>query len=126
MSAAGSGCVLGRICRAILAGSTSFEVRQRLVGRWSALACSLGCEHGQPCPRQCRVRARDRVRLERTLMTTDPFGAADGGYIPDPDRDTTALIDGFFGHIAATLREHSLPGDLLAAMRARHEELETS
>jgi hypothetical protein len=59
-------------------------------------------------------------------MATDPFGAAGGGYIPDPDRDTAALIDGFFDHIAAALREHSLPGGLLAAMRARHEELENS
>ena len=57
-------------------------------------------------------------------MATDPFGAADGGYIPDPDRDTTALVDDFFGHIAITLRQHSLPSDLLDAMRARHEELE--
>jgi len=24
-------------------------------------------------------------------MATDPFGAADGGYVPDPDRDTAAL-----------------------------------
>jgi hypothetical protein len=57
-------------------------------------------------------------------MATDPFAAADGGYIPDPDRDTAALIDDFFGHIAITLRERSLPGDLLGAMRARLEELE--
>jgi hypothetical protein len=59
-------------------------------------------------------------------MTTDQFGLAEGGYVPDPDRDTAALIDGFFDHIAATLREQSLPDDLLAAMRARHEELETA
>ncbi len=58
-------------------------------------------------------------------MGTDPSGAADGGYVPDPDRDTATLIDGFFDHIAAMLRERALPGDLLAAMRARHEELET-
>ncbi|MFD9902953.1 L-2-amino-thiazoline-4-carboxylic acid hydrolase [Streptomyces sp. NPDC059063] len=48
-------------------------------------------------------------------MTTDH-------YVPDPEADTAAVIDGFFGHIAATLRELPDSG-LLAAMRARHEEL---
>lgn len=40
-------------------------------------------------------------------------------YVPDPEADTAAVVDGFFNHIAATFRDR----DLLAAMRARHEEL---
>lgn len=59
-------------------------------------------------------------------MATDQWGLADGDYVPDPERDTAVLIDGFFGHIAAALREHALPESLVAAMRARHEELETA
>ncbi|GAA2097814.1 L-2-amino-thiazoline-4-carboxylic acid hydrolase [Actinomadura alba] len=59
-------------------------------------------------------------------MATDQFGLADGDYIPDPEQDTALLVDAFFGHIAAALREHALPENLLAAMRARHEELETA
>ncbi|GLY63631.1 L-2-amino-thiazoline-4-carboxylic acid hydrolase [Amycolatopsis taiwanensis] len=50
-------------------------------------------------------------------MSTDRF-------LPDPEGDAAAVIDGFFGHLAATLRERELPEEeLLAAMRARHEEL---
>ncbi|MGI8331261.1 L-2-amino-thiazoline-4-carboxylic acid hydrolase [Actinomadura scrupuli] len=57
-------------------------------------------------------------------MPTDHFGLTDDEYVPDPQRDTAALVDAFFEHIAATLREHALSYDLVAAMRARHEELE--
>ncbi|GAA3684446.1 hypothetical protein GCM10022224_056390 [Nonomuraea antimicrobica] len=59
-------------------------------------------------------------------MSTDQFGLAEGGYVPDPDRDTALLIDGFYQHVAATLREHALPGDLLPAIRARQDELEAA
>lgn len=59
-------------------------------------------------------------------MATLPFGLADGDYVPDPQRDTTFLVDGFFSVIAAALREHALPESLIAAMRARQEELETA
>ncbi|HEY8481120.1 MAG TPA: L-2-amino-thiazoline-4-carboxylic acid hydrolase [Spirillospora sp.] len=40
-------------------------------------------------------------------------------YVPDPEAETTALIDGFFDHLATTLGD----SDVMAAMRARHEEL---
>lgn len=40
-------------------------------------------------------------------------------YVPDPEADATALIDAFFGHLAAALGDH----DAVAAMRARHEGL---
>ncbi|MFI7128956.1 L-2-amino-thiazoline-4-carboxylic acid hydrolase [Nonomuraea sp. NPDC050153] len=53
-------------------------------------------------------------------MSTDQFGLAGGDYVPDPDGDTTLILDGFYGHLA---REHD---DLVAAMRARHEELEAA
>ena len=59
-------------------------------------------------------------------MATDQFRLAEGNYVPDPDRDTAAVIDGFFAHIAAILRERSLPVDLVAAIRARQEELESA
>ncbi|MFF5211649.1 L-2-amino-thiazoline-4-carboxylic acid hydrolase [Streptosporangium sp. NPDC000396] len=57
-------------------------------------------------------------------MATDQWKLADGEYVPDPDRDTAVIIDSFFEHVAVTLREHSLPEELIVAMRARHEELE--
>jgi hypothetical protein len=47
-------------------------------------------------------------------MTTDH----NDHYVPDPDADTAAVIDGFFGQLANTLDDSSL-----AAMRARHAEL---
>jgi L-2-amino-thiazoline-4-carboxylic acid hydrolase len=59
-------------------------------------------------------------------MSTDQFGLAGGDYVPDPERETAALVDGFFGHITAALREHALPENLAAAMRSRHEELQTA
>ncbi|MGN9837502.1 L-2-amino-thiazoline-4-carboxylic acid hydrolase [Nonomuraea sp. H19] len=59
-------------------------------------------------------------------MSTDQFGLAEGGYVPDPDRDTALLLDAFYDHLAAILREHALPGELLTAMRARQEELEAA
>jgi hypothetical protein len=58
-------------------------------------------------------------------MTTDPFQSAEGGYVPDPDRDTAAVIDGFMAQLAITLRDHRLPAGLLAAIQARHRELES-
>ncbi|MCK2215505.1 L-2-amino-thiazoline-4-carboxylic acid hydrolase [Actinomadura sp. ATCC 31491] len=63
-------------------------------------------------------------------MSTDPFGLAEGDYVPDPDRDTTLLLDAFYDHLAATLLRHALPGDpidaMIAAMRARQGELEAA
>ncbi|KAA2259407.1 hypothetical protein F0L68_20910 [Solihabitans fulvus] len=59
-------------------------------------------------------------------MTTDPYGLAEGEYVPDPDRDTAAIVDGFFEHIAGTLREHALPNHLVAEMRARLANLEAA
>ncbi|WP_431913903.1 L-2-amino-thiazoline-4-carboxylic acid hydrolase [Nonomuraea jabiensis] len=53
-------------------------------------------------------------------MSTDQFGLSGGDYVPDPDRDTALLLDGFYDHLAG---EH---GDLVPAMRARHEELEAA
>jgi hypothetical protein len=50
--------------------------------------------------------------------------ATDHEYIPDAERDTAAVIEGFFAHLAGALRERSLPEDLLAGMRTRAEELE--
>jgi len=47
-------------------------------------------------------------------------------YVPDAEADTTAVIDSFFEHIGATLPERGLSGDLLVAMRARHEELDAA
>jgi len=44
--------------------------------------------------------------------------------VPDPERDTTAVIDGFLTHLAAALRERSLPEALIAGMRTRIAELE--
>ncbi|MGY0061308.1 L-2-amino-thiazoline-4-carboxylic acid hydrolase [Streptomyces sp. LZ34] len=59
-------------------------------------------------------------------MTTDQFGMTDGDYVPDPERDTAMLVDGFFDHISATSREQALPGDLVSAMRERHAALEAA
>ncbi|GAA3202531.1 L-2-amino-thiazoline-4-carboxylic acid hydrolase [Nonomuraea roseoviolacea] len=59
-------------------------------------------------------------------MSTDQFGLAGGDYVPDPDRDTTLLLDAFYDHLTAALREHALPGDLVTAMRARQRELEAA
>jgi hypothetical protein len=57
-------------------------------------------------------------------MATGRSRPADGGYVPDPERDTAAVIDGFFAHLTAALRERSVPDDLAARMRTRLEELE--
>ncbi|MEU6712413.1 L-2-amino-thiazoline-4-carboxylic acid hydrolase [Nonomuraea sp. NPDC046802] len=59
-------------------------------------------------------------------MSTDQFGLSEGDYVPDPDRDTAILLDGFYDHIAAILRAHALPADLVTAMRARQDELEAA
>ena len=34
-------------------------------------------------------------------MATGRSRPADGGYVPDPERDTAAVIDGFFVHFAS-------------------------
>lgn len=52
-------------------------------------------------------------------MPTDRFELA-GDYVPDPEREITALLDGFFGFFAA----HGISAELIGAMRARHEELQ--
>jgi hypothetical protein len=57
-------------------------------------------------------------------MATDQFKPAADGYVPDPERDTAAVIDGFFAHLTATMRARSLPADLVDAIRARHVDLE--
>ncbi|MGW5154237.1 L-2-amino-thiazoline-4-carboxylic acid hydrolase [Nonomuraea wenchangensis] len=53
-------------------------------------------------------------------MSTDQFGLAGGDYVPDPDRDTTLLLDAFYDRLATT------DADLTAAMRARQDELEAA
>ncbi|WP_017556597.1 L-2-amino-thiazoline-4-carboxylic acid hydrolase [Nocardiopsis baichengensis] len=53
-------------------------------------------------------------------MSTDQFGLAEDTYVPDPDRDTTLLLDAFY----AALREHTRPRDLTSALRARQASLE--
>jgi hypothetical protein len=45
-------------------------------------------------------------------MTTDH-------YVPDPDADTAALIEGFYDHLAS----RGIADEVLAAVRLRHEEL---
>ncbi|MET8867922.1 L-2-amino-thiazoline-4-carboxylic acid hydrolase [Nonomuraea sp. NPDC004580] len=50
-------------------------------------------------------------------MSTDQFGLAGGGYVPDPDRDTTLLLDAFYDQLS----EYPT-----AAMRARQDELEAA
>jgi len=57
-------------------------------------------------------------------MATDRSRPADGGYVPDPERDTAAVIEEFFAHLAAAVRERSLPEDLAAGMRTRLGALE--
>ncbi|MEV0623033.1 L-2-amino-thiazoline-4-carboxylic acid hydrolase [Nonomuraea sp. NPDC050404] len=56
-------------------------------------------------------------------MSTDQFGLAEGDYVPDPDRDTTLLLDAFYEHLRSA---YELPGDLTGAMRARQSELEAA
>ncbi|UBU08643.1 L-2-amino-thiazoline-4-carboxylic acid hydrolase [Nonomuraea gerenzanensis] len=56
----------------------------------------------------------------------DHFRLAEGAYVPDPDRDTTLLLDAFYDHLAATLPEHGLPARLTTSMRARQRELEAA
>ncbi|MGW2148794.1 L-2-amino-thiazoline-4-carboxylic acid hydrolase [Nonomuraea bangladeshensis] len=53
-------------------------------------------------------------------MSTDQFGLAGGDYVPDPDRDTTLLLDAFYERLATT------DADLTAAMRACQDELEAA
>jgi hypothetical protein len=57
-------------------------------------------------------------------MATGRPHPADGGYVPDPERDTAAVIDGFLTHLGSTLRERSLPEALVAGMWTRIGELE--
>jgi hypothetical protein len=42
-------------------------------------------------------------------MATGQLSLVEGNYVPDPGRDIAAVIDGFFAHIATTLRERALP-----------------
>ncbi|GAA4639926.1 hypothetical protein GCM10023196_103420 [Actinoallomurus vinaceus] len=56
-------------------------------------------------------------------MDTDHFDLTDDGHVQDPERAIDDLIDALFDHVAATMREHGLPGELLTAMRTRHAEL---
>ncbi|MFI9508502.1 L-2-amino-thiazoline-4-carboxylic acid hydrolase [Nocardia sp. NPDC052566] len=51
-------------------------------------------------------------------MTTD--------YVPDPERDISALLRGFFDHVAVTLAENSLPATHLADIQQRHRELDAA
>ncbi|GII78046.1 hypothetical protein Sru01_30280 [Sphaerisporangium rufum] len=44
-------------------------------------------------------------------------------YLPDNERDITALIEAFFGQLAATAREHALPSGLVPDARLRHAAL---
>ncbi|MFI6989963.1 L-2-amino-thiazoline-4-carboxylic acid hydrolase [Nonomuraea wenchangensis] len=53
-------------------------------------------------------------------MSTDQFGLAGGDYVPDPDHDTTLLLDAFYERLATT------DADLTTAMRARQDELEAA
>ncbi|MEV0624344.1 L-2-amino-thiazoline-4-carboxylic acid hydrolase [Nonomuraea wenchangensis] len=53
-------------------------------------------------------------------MSTDQFGLAGGDYVPDPDHDTTLLLDAFYGRLATT------DANLTTAMRARQDELEAA
>ncbi|NUU24153.1 MAG: L-2-amino-thiazoline-4-carboxylic acid hydrolase [Streptomycetaceae bacterium] len=46
-----------------------------------------------------------------------------GDYVPDAEADTAAVIDGFFEHLAATLRAHAISDALLTDVRGRHAEL---
>ncbi|RBQ21282.1 hypothetical protein DP939_00730 [Spongiactinospora rosea] len=59
-------------------------------------------------------------------MSTDRFHLSEGDYVPDPDRDTTILLDGYYAHIAAALRDHALPPALVTEMRSRQSELEAA
>jgi L-2-amino-thiazoline-4-carboxylic acid hydrolase-like protein len=56
-------------------------------------------------------------------MDTDPFDLTGDGNVHDLERAIDDLVDALFDHVAATLREHGLPGELRTAMRARHAEL---
>ncbi|WP_194820396.1 L-2-amino-thiazoline-4-carboxylic acid hydrolase [Nocardia sp. XZ_19_385] len=57
-------------------------------------------------------------------MHTDQFGLAGDDYTPDPETDSTAIVDGFFDHIAAARPD--LPADLVAEMRSQLKELEAA
>ncbi|MGC0415847.1 L-2-amino-thiazoline-4-carboxylic acid hydrolase [Embleya sp. AB8] len=50
----------------------------------------------------------------------------ENGYTPDPERDTAALLDAFFEHLANTVHTRSLPAELTAEMRVLHQELEAA
>ncbi|MFC6090753.1 L-2-amino-thiazoline-4-carboxylic acid hydrolase [Saccharothrix lopnurensis] len=54
-------------------------------------------------------------------MTTDH--PTQDHYVPDPDADTAAVVDGVLAHLAAVTRERGLPDDLPAAVRERHGRL---
>jgi hypothetical protein len=52
------------------------------------------------------------------MSTNDPVW--DDAYVPDPEADTAAVIEGFYQHLADSL---GLSGTVLAAMRGTHERL---
>ncbi|MFI9402887.1 L-2-amino-thiazoline-4-carboxylic acid hydrolase [Nocardia sp. NPDC052316] len=56
-------------------------------------------------------------------MHTDPFDLAGNDYVPDPARDSAAVVDAFFDHLAAGLPEADLTEDLFADMRRELAEL---
>ena len=57
-------------------------------------------------------------------MATDQSQPADCGYTPDAERDTTAVIEGFYSYLTNALRALSRPEDLVAGMRTRAQKLE--
>ncbi|RDI55613.1 L-2-amino-thiazoline-4-carboxylic acid hydrolase [Nocardia mexicana] len=59
-------------------------------------------------------------------MNTDQFGLSTGEYVPDPERDTALIVDGFFDSIAATARDHGIDGDPIASMRTALAESEAA
>ncbi|MFI0424319.1 L-2-amino-thiazoline-4-carboxylic acid hydrolase [Spongiactinospora sp. 9N601] len=59
-------------------------------------------------------------------MSPDRFRLSEGDYVPDPDRDTAILLDGYYDHIAAVLRDHALPESLVTEMRSRQAALEAA
>ncbi|MFC9998720.1 L-2-amino-thiazoline-4-carboxylic acid hydrolase [Nocardia sp. NPDC127526] len=58
-------------------------------------------------------------------MNTDRFDLADGEYTPDPERDSAAVVDGFFAHLGQALRARGVTADLIPDMRTRLRELIT-
>ncbi|QBS46597.1 L-2-amino-thiazoline-4-carboxylic acid hydrolase [Nocardia sp. CS682] len=57
-------------------------------------------------------------------MHTDPFGLADNNYVPDVARDSAAVVEALFDHLAAGLAHADLPEGLFVDMRRALAELE--